>query len=409
MDLSFPADTDCLRLCDIVQFHSPISGGIRRYVEDKARFFAKRDHIRHAILIPGPVDRTWEEGNTTWVQMASPRMPGSRSYRLFLSKSGMHRFLEAFNPQLIEVADPYQSTWLALSWARPRKVPILLFYHSDYPRAWHRTLNKFVGHRSASLAQQLSGWYLRKLFRACDGVLVSTRKYERLWKENTETPVARIPFGFDATVFHPRTDQGILRSQLPHDRRNKPVLLFAGRLAREKRIGELLEAVAHLQMGKTDAELVIVGDGEDRERLHERAREREVSVTWLPFTENRDTMAAYYAEADALVHAGMHETFGYSVLEAAACGTPSVIFNGSGLEEAAACHPLARIVRRRQPDEMAAAIDRLLNMPNPLRLRWEVHEFLLQERSLERAGDEWLSACRHWIPMLSENTLTALA
>jgi alpha-1,6-mannosyltransferase len=394
---SLEEDNGCLRLCDIVQFHSPISGGIRRYVGDKARFFSSQENVRHAVLIPGPENRTWKEGKTTWVQLASPRMPGSDSYRLFLSKGGIHRFLEGFGPHLIEVADPYQSTWMALSWARSKRVPVLLFYHSDYPRAWHRTVKKYVGSRPAGLARKMTGWYLGKLLMACNGILVSTRKYERLWKERTQTPVARVPFGFDDNVFYPRPGQGILRDLLPPERRSSPVLLFAGRLAREKRIGDVLEAYAILRRERPDAHLVIVGDGEDRLRLQRKSQDLANPVTWLPFTQCRETMAAYYSEATALVHAGTHETFGYSVLEAAACGTPAVIFNGSGLEEAAHCHPLARVVPHRNPHAMASEMRVILNMINGEEQRWRIHTELAAVRSLHRSGQRWLETIHQWV------------
>lgn len=384
-------------MCDIVQFHSPISGGIRRYVGDKARLFASRDDIQHAVLIPGPDNRTWQEGNTTWVQMASPRMPGSRSYRLFLSKQGMHQFLEAFRPDLIEVADPYQSAWMALSWARARQVPLILFYHSDYPRAWHRTVEKYAGRPLAGISQALIGWYLRKLFTACDGLLVSTRKYERLWRDCSCIPVTRIPFGFDAAVFRPDTQQGLLRRHLPEQRRDARVLLYAGRLAREKRVGEVLDAFAILRSRDAGVELVIVGDGESRQRLRDHAAERRIPVTWLPFTDNRDTIAAYYSEASGFVHAGSYETFGYTVLEAAACGTPSAVFTGSGLEEAAQCHPRSRLVARRAPLAMASALQELLNQPETEAARWQVHHALRAERSLARAGERIFEHNRFWL------------
>ncbi len=385
------------RICDIVQFHSPISGGIRRYVEDKARFYATGEQVDHAVLIPGPANRTWREGNTTWVQMASPRMPGSKSYRLFLSKSGMHRFLESFRPDLIEVADPYQSAWMALAWARRRNVPVVLCYHSDYPRAWHRTVQRYAGRRLAGMAQALIGRYLRKLFTACDGMLVSTRKYERLWGEGFDIPVTRVPFGFDSEVFRPSPGKGLLRRHLPPGRGDARIALYAGRLAREKRVVDVLDAFAVLRSRDPNLELVIVGDGESHEHLRRHASRNGIPVTWLPFVDDRGVLAACYSEAAVFVHAGSCETFGYTVLEAAACGTPSVVCNGSGLEEAALCHPRSRRVTGREPATIAAAIEAVLIQPESLESRWSVYRELCRERSLTTFGNRILEHNRFWI------------
>ena len=56
-------------------------------------------------------------------------------------------------------------------------------------------------------------------------------------------------------------------------------------------------------------------------------------VVVLPFVASTRELATALASADAFVHAGDQETFGLSVLEAMACGTPAVVRDAEGLAE----------------------------------------------------------------------------
>lgn len=372
------------RVCDVVQFHSPISGGIRRYIEDKARAYAGAEDIEHAVLIPGPENRSWRTGRTTWVQVASPMIPGSRSYRLLLNRGALRDFLDCFQPRVVEVADPYQTAWMAFGWARRHNAKVVLFYHSDYPRAWHRSIKRFAGGWAAAPVQGLVGGYLLRLLNRADAVFVSTRKFERFWKQRCSAPVLRVPLGVDTVVFRPDERTETLRAGLGLAE-GEALVFYAGRLAPEKRVPELLEGFAELLAGGVSARLVIAGDGEEREKLQRLAKKRALPVIWRPFLRDRAELAAHYSAADVLAHAGENETFGLSVLEAAACGTPAVVFAGSGLEEAASMHSLGKVVPRRGAAELAEGLRSILSRP--------ISKDQRQIEYLQVAAQASLSAC----------------
>lgn len=364
-----------LRICDIVQFHSPISGGIRRYIEDKARYLATCPNVVHAVLIPGPDSRTWWEGRTRWIQIASPRMPGSKSYRLLLDRGGLNRFLNDLRPNVIEVADPYQTAWTALRWARRHGASVALYYHCDAFRSCHHALSKRFGSLAASLVHRVVGTYLHQLHNQADALLVATEKYQRLWQSRISTPVWRIPLGFDEGVFYPRVESRSLRDELGVGE-NEYLLIFAGRLAREKKLFELLHGFEHLRRHRRDCHLVIVGDGEEQDALRSHAGLHNLPVHWIGFKRDRAELAVCYSAADAFVHPGTRETYGLSVLEAAACGTPSVVFMGSGLEEASRSHPASRVISHRHPADLADGIHSTLSKQPSFESRWNIHHRL---------------------------------
>src|SRR3569623_1586046 len=135
------------------------------------------------------------------------------------------------------------------------------------------------------------------------------------------TRVALQPLGVDTTVFHPRRRDSNLRAELglaPATR----LLIYAGRLAREKNIPVLLEAVRRLGDGY---HLLLVGGG-TRPRP-----QRNVCV--YPYVSRAEDLARLFASSDALVHAGDQETFGLVVLEAMACGVPVVGVQAGGVAE----------------------------------------------------------------------------
>jgi rhamnosyl/mannosyltransferase len=103
---------------------------------------------------------------------------------------------------------------------------------------------------------------------------------------------------------------------------DRPTLLFVGRLAYYKGVEYLLDA-----MVAVEADLLVVGDGERREALERRARQRGVEgkVSFLGRVSD-ETLAGCYAAADVFVLPSVEpsEAFGVVQLEAMATGIPVV-------------------------------------------------------------------------------------
>jgi alpha-1,6-mannosyltransferase len=99
------------------------------------------------------------------------------------------------------------------------------------------------------------------------------------------------------------------------------LLLFAGRFAGEKNIPVLIETFRKLGH---PYHLLLIGGSKSL---------RAGNVTRLPYCRDNRELASYFASADALVHAGLHETFGLVVLEAMACGRPVVGVRAAAVAE----------------------------------------------------------------------------
>ena len=159
--------------------------------------------------------------------------------------------------------------------------------------------------------------------------------------------VACQPLGVDTSAFRPEArDLGWRerRGWGPDTR----LLVYAGRFAPEKHLDVLADAVARLGAPYV---LLAVGAGPAPPRASER-------VVVAPFVASTAELATLLASADAFVHAGDQETFGLSVLEAMACGTPAVVRDAAGLGELAGAGA-AIAVKAGTADSFAGAIESL--------------------------------------------------
>jgi alpha-1,6-mannosyltransferase len=345
-----PAPGEKLRVIDLVQFHSPISGGVKRFIEDKCRFLETVPDIEHCVVVPGAAhgEDRWAESRVHTIK--SPRLIGSASYRVLRDQAAIKRVVTQFRPHVIEVGDPYLTAWIGRRIAHELPAKIVGFYHSDYPRAWHRTVGRFCGEWAGARFEGVLAGYLRRLYSGMDALVVATPPLEALWRGKGLAHTRMIPLGVDTGRFYPRGGDEAARMRaewgLPADAR---AMLFVGRLAREKRIDWLVRVHARLRAADPRLHLVLVGDGEWRERVQGWAAEPGSRVQWRPYLHSGEALAAAYSAADVFVHAGMGETFGLSLLEAQACGLPAVVSRGSGMDDTLL--PLAGNARVGSSDE----------------------------------------------------------
>jgi glycosyltransferase involved in cell wall biosynthesis len=168
-----------------------------------------------------------------------------------------------------------------------------------------------------------------------------------------------------------------------------PLVVYAGRHVKEKRLSALVRAFARAAAHRPDLRLEIYGDGPERSRV-------EALVAELGLTRSvrvaghrpEDEVSAALARAGCLATASEREGYGLVVVEAAARGTPSVVVAGP---ENAATELVAG------PDDLAAAILRVLDAGATLRAstaRWfeENASHLRLDRSLEVVVGEYRGA-----------------
>jgi alpha-1,6-mannosyltransferase len=264
---------------------------------------------RHSLVVPGERD-TLAPGEVS--MLAGGRVPGAFNYRLPLNPVRWSRLIDTLEPDLIEVGDAFHPAWAASCVAQRRGVPLIGFYHSNFP--------ELAGRRLGSAVRKFIEWYVRLTYERCEQVLAPSRYMCEYLRGIGVARAAFQPLGVDVRTFAPPPRRRDLRAELCLPRSAR-LLVFAGRFSAEKNIPVLTEAFRLL--GEPYHLLLIGGEESGRNG----------NVTRLPYCRDNRALAGYFAAADAFVHAGTHETFGLVLLEAMACARPVVAMRAGAVPE----------------------------------------------------------------------------
>lgn len=322
-----------LVVCDVALFYAERSGGIRTYLDEKARFAAATGYFEHHLVIPGRRERH----NRGRHELRSLQLAASNGYRVPLGAGAVKETLRAVRPDVVVLHDPF---WRPLSVTREA----------------HRLGATVVAVHHASPALNAAG------IPGPDAVYLPTlrRIYHHAY-EHVDAVMSTV----DPRADSGRTASIKLRFGLHPAFRPGPVvrrghLLYVGRLALEKRICDLLTAMATARWGRP---LLIVGDGPVRGAVEARARWLGIAdlVSFKPFVADRVALARMYREAACVVAPGPYETFGLAVLEAVASGAKVVACSCTPAAHIAA--PLVHTFAAKDSEDLARAIKRALATP----------------------------------------------
>ncbi|MFW6145855.1 MAG: glycosyltransferase [Planctomycetota bacterium] len=203
----------------------------------------------------------------------------------------------------------------------------------------------------------------RMILRRADAVICPSRRLAELLTDSGVAPeklhVIHNGIELDRWPFRPRAVPG-----------DPPVVLYVGRLSREKNVQALLQAAAMLRRDGVAVRLRIAGQGPDRPVLTELAGQLDLAgcVEWLGW---RDDVGELLARADLLVNPSTTEAMPNTVLEALAAGTPVVATDAGATDELIAHERTGLLIPPGDVGALAAALGRLLaDVDLTRRLAW---------------------------------------
>jgi alpha-1,6-mannosyltransferase len=348
-----------VKICDLTQFYSPLSGGVKRYVHEKIAYIDKYSpQDEHLLVIPGSKTEVTANGRSRIYSIHSPLLSRTSRYRALLNLSAVEEILERERPDIIESSDPYQIAWKAIASGRGLRIPVVAFYHSHFPEAYVRSVAKYLGRTATEVVMDLARRYVRNLYNRFEVTLVPSENLGRVLRDWGVRNVRPVSLGVNIDIFNPAPQDGLsTRAALgvaPHQK----LLLYVGRLANEKNTETLFKSFELLQTRRPgDFHLLVIGDGPQRAQL-EKLRERVGSVSWIQYCTDSADLARYYRAADLFVHPGVQETFGLVALESQACGTPVAGIRGSYMDRII-FHEQESWARENTPEALAEAIEGL--------------------------------------------------
>ena len=174
---------------------------------------------------------------------------------------------------------------------------------------------------------------------------------------------------------------------------NKEVIMTLGRIdfaGRSKGFEEVLEAIPALKQANPDLVYLVVGEGEGRQRLYERAINLgiENDVVFTGYVKEEDK-ADYYRLADTYVMPSRGEGFGIVLLEAMACGIPVVGSRADGSREALRDGLLGLLVDPTNSNEIKEAVLQSLRSPKVVPKALEYFSFENFQRRTHEMLDKY--------------------
>lgn len=302
----------------------PVRNGVSISIQLLVEELRNQGHRVH-IFAPRCAGYTETDPNT--IRFRALETPWSKGHPI--AYPPYWRKLRRFRQQefdVIHTHTPYMLGFVGLRWAESHEIPIVSTYHTLYDRYAHYMSafpRRYIRFR---IAKHTNFYY-----NSVNQVITPSEIAKRwLTRHGVETPITVIPTGVPKRQLLPRAEA---RQELgiPPDQR---ILLYVGRLAKEKNLGTLLGMAKQVTEAEQNARLWIVGDGPYREELLRIASNHGIGdkvkfVGSVP----RNAVDKFYAAADLFTFASVTETQGLVLNESMQYGIPAVAVDGGGATE----------------------------------------------------------------------------
>jgi 1,2-diacylglycerol 3-alpha-glucosyltransferase len=300
-----------LRLGYFTEIYRPVVNGVVASVEALAEGMRGRGHEVYCFApqMPGYV-----EADGPVLRMPSLPLPTRTPYRLtlpFVSRRNLNGIIKRLS--LVHVHSPFVTGWMGMRFARRYGMPLVYTYHTQLEAYAHYV--PFERNATRLAASTLT----RAFANQADAVVVPTPAMgARLRDLGVTARIEVVPSGIDVGAFGRGRRDNALRRRFGVEDGDR-MLLYVGRLAKEKNVELLLRALAIARQGRL--KLVLAGDGPHRSELERQTRVSGLaaSVHFLGFVA-RDDLPDLYASADAFVMPSTTETQGLVLAEALAAG-----------------------------------------------------------------------------------------
>jgi starch synthase len=356
-----------------------IYGGAGVHVEYLSRELARADQGAHRVDVFCFGEQHEAHGNL--------RVHGVAPALRFPAQDARHvKLLDALGRDLAMVGAVdapdivHCHTWyahLAGCLARPLTgAPLVLTTHSLEPhRPWKV--------EQLGTAYNVTVWIEHTAYRNADGVIAVSKAMREDVQTLHAVPPERVRVihnGIDAEEYRPHPAPATLRA-LGIDP-EIPIVLFVGRITRQKGILHLVRGIRHLKPG---VQVVLCAGAPDTPTIaqemttlvQEAKHQAGADVIWIPEMLPREDIISLYTHAAVFVCPSVYEPFGIINLEAMACETPVVAAAVGGIPEIVVPGETGLLVSLdteggdspdpRDPEEfsraLAAAVNELIEAP----------------------------------------------
>jgi 1,2-diacylglycerol 3-alpha-glucosyltransferase len=314
-----------LRIAVFSDSYGPIVNGVSVSIEALVEELRARGNSVHIFTAAFRRHKDMDPNIYRFPAIQLPFFPGysfaTPPFYPMLRRFRKHRF------DVVHTHTPYTIGFVGLRWAESHNIPLVSTYHTLYEKYAHYVPYFPKAYVRYKIAKHTNYYYNR-----CDQVIVpSEAAHQSLRRHSVHAPVSIIPTGNPPTRKFAKDDARREMGIRPGEK----ALLYVGRIAREKNLLLLLEAMQLVMAERQDTRLWVVGDGPYRKDCQRLARELGIGDR-VKFTGSvpREDVDKYYAAADLFVFSSYTETQGLVIGEAMAYGVPAIAVRGGGASSA---------------------------------------------------------------------------
>lgn len=251
---------------------------------------------------------------------------------IFLEEEKIKNEIRRFQPDVIHAHNPALLGRFGVSLARAYHLPSIFTYHTMFEHWVHYypvplplgvAVAKANVRKTANLARLVT--------------VPNVAMKQKLIEEGVQTEIEVIPSGIPLEYFkrEVREDEKISLRKKFRISADARILLYVGRIAKEKNIEFLVRAFALSARASEDVVLCLVGDGPEKENI-----QRIIETLGLGFRvvwagrQTYEELAAFYQSSDAFVFASTTDTQALVLYEALASRLPIVAVRSSASREA---------------------------------------------------------------------------
>lgn len=298
-------------------FLPKIDGVVTRVV----RTLEQLAELGHEVLLFAPGDPPPEYAGFEVVRVRGTSLrPLYPEITVGFPTPNIARKMEAFHPHVVHTVNP---VWLAaygvLS-ARRRDLPLLASFHTNVPQYTESLRVGWLRHPAES--------WIRMLHNQAEVNLCTSGPMVEAARQVGIRRVGLWPKAVDTAGYRPQNRSERIRARLTAGRPDAPVVMYVGRMSREKDLDTLVQVMRGVRERVPGARLAMVGSGPYRAEL-----ERLLDPAYTTFTGylSGADLAAAYASADVFAFPSTTETLGLVALESMASGVPVVGARAGGI------------------------------------------------------------------------------
>ncbi|MCS7224371.1 MAG: glycosyltransferase [Armatimonadetes bacterium] len=312
-----------MKLAVVTECYHPIRNGVVAAIDWSVTTLRRSGH---QVRIFAPHLPLWTDPGSDVVRIPSVGNPFYPLYPAALPWSSVLKDgMKKWSPDIVHTHSFFWLSRWALNWAQKISCPVVSTFHTRAEEYVH------YGKMPPFLSRLVVIHWMKSFYRRCDAIFVVSPLTEAfLRKIGVHVPVFYTPTGVDDNLFRPRDRVAIRRSfHLPSE---GILMAYSGRLAKEKNLPFLLQALAPLLRKRRDCYLLLIGNGPLRRELQSVAvRYYNLENQVLFFgSQPRERVAQLLSGSDFFVFPSTTETQGLAVIEAMMSGLPVVAVNAGG-------------------------------------------------------------------------------